>query len=351
MIRRFEKDDEYMPVASLVSKYASHMYAEFRLLEKLQTPEESIGAFYIRNCLALHNTLEKKTDVLKKIHKSSDKYDELVFVLRSIRESHRIHQGEIAVLMGVSQSTISKFEAGSLDVRIDFLLLYANLFGYEINVRSAGRETELSRFKERQHKISEELSDVTLQQIEGKNYSRVHSETKWPAEIAQRNKSSIISDLWIAKHTHNHANHEINRINKLNDMRYRSQMAAKILKMGFSSQEESEMPEKDVQHSEVNDSPKPDPPVYLDEVEEMTPEIMSKKLGVSERTLRRFEREKGYMPPASMVFKYASLVNAELQLEAYDRAYHLNESHGDYYLRRSLALYDWIGNPPGVKQA
>ena len=101
-----------------------------------------------------------------------DKYSEFVFVLRSIRESYQVTQEEMAALMGVTQDTISKFESAKLNVKLDFLIFYASLLGYNIRVGSTFRSRgELSRFRRRQSRIIQTLRYVKPLQIEDFFYS------------------------------------------------------------------------------------------------------------------------------------------------------------------------------------
>ena len=77
----------------------------------------------------------------------------------------------------------------------------------------------------------------------------------------------------------------------------------------------------------------------------LTTKRLSEELGVSDRTVRRFERAKDYAPSAPLAFKYAALVNVELQLEKILRR--KRETLGYFYIRRSLILHNWLRDPPG----
>jgi hypothetical protein len=79
-------------------------------------------------------------------------------------------------------------------------------------------------------------------------------------------------------------------------------------------------------------------------LEELTPRSLSKKLGVSVGAMRRFESDPDYVPPASLVFKFTSIVNMELRLIA--DMYDIKENYGGFFMRRSFLLYDWLRNLP-----
>jgi transcriptional regulator with XRE-family HTH domain len=248
-IRRFETDDDYIPDAEFVFRYASHL----RMALRLSGPPT----------LAV------------------DKYSEFLLVLRSVRESYGITQGEMGALMGVSQETISKFEAAKQDVKLDFLVFYASLLGYDIRVGSTFMSRgELARFRRRQFWISKALWDIKQWQIEDIYHSGFHRRVKWPEAAVEENANRIRSELRNAKR-----------------------------------------------------------------IKGLTTKKLSEELGVSDRTIRRFERERNYMPFASLAFKYASLVDMELKLEK--GLQRKREKLGTFYLRRILTLYSWIMKPPG----
>jgi transcriptional regulator with XRE-family HTH domain len=249
VIRRLETDNTYMPDAYLVFQYASHL----RMALILSGPPVSM----------------------------TDKYDEFLFVLRGIRESYGITQNEMGVLMNVEQETISKFESARQDVKLDFLVFYASLLGYDIRVvNTFMSKGELARFRKRQSWITKALRNTNQGQIKEIFNSGMHWSAIWPGDIVGESTDRIISNLRKSKR-----------------------------------------------------------------IEGLTTKRLSEKLGVSERTIRRFERAKNYIPSASLAFKYASLLNMELRLEKRLRC--KRETLGSFYIRRCIALYHWLRDPPG----
>ena len=209
-----------------------------------------------------------------------DKYSEFVSVLRSIRESYQVTQEEMAALMGADQDTISKFESAKLNVKLDFLIFYASLLGYNIKVGSTFRSRgERSRFRRRQSRITQALRYVHRWQIENLFYSGVYWYARWPGKVVEESRERIISDLRDAKKT-----------------------------------------------------------------EGLTTKKLSEELGISDRTIRRFERAENCTSSASFAFKYASLVNVNLRLEKNLRC--KRETLGAFYLRRGMVIYNWIREKP-----
>jgi len=253
-VRQLETDGPYIPDAYFVFHYANYFRVALRLSDDLQ-PQNIIG----------------------QPASSIDKYSEFISVLRGIRESYRVTQAEMAALMDVEQSTVSKFESAKLDIKPEFLILYASLLGYNIKVGSTFMSRgELPRFRRRQSRIAKTLRCIQRWQIEGIFNSDVYGRTWWPGDAVRANKSRIISELRNAK-----------------------------------------------------------------KAAGLTTKKLSEKLGVSDRTVRRFERE-NYAPSASFVFKYAALVNMELRLEKNLRC--KREVLGAFYIRRSLVLHNWLRN-------
>jgi transcriptional regulator with XRE-family HTH domain len=186
-----------------------------------------------------------------------------------------VPQKEIAALLKVDPNTVSKFESAKQDVKLDFLIFYAALLGYNIKVGSTFRSWgEPSRFRRRQSRIAQALRCIERWQIEEIFNSGAHWYAIWPGDDVGKNMSRIISELRYAKKS-----------------------------VGLTSQKSSE------------------------------------ELGVTERTIRRFEREES-TPSASLAFKYAALVNMELRLEKNLRC--KSETLGAFYIRRGLVLYHWI---------
>jgi transcriptional regulator with XRE-family HTH domain len=181
----------------------------------------------------------------------------------------------MAVILKVDPSTVSKFESANQDVKLDFLIFYTSLLGYNVKVGSTFMSRgEFSRFRGRQSRISRALHYIQRWQIESIFNSDVYGRAWWPEDAVGENGSRIISELLRAKKT-----------------------------------------------------------------AELTTKKLSEKLGVSERTIQRFERE-NYTPSASFAFKYAALVNMELRLEKILRC--KREILGAFYIRRSLVLHNWI---------
>jgi len=291
------------------------MGKELRLEEMLQHSEEGIGAFYIRNCLALHSTIAKSADVVDKVHKiiqnlnpNRDKYAEMIFVLRNIRESYKITQGEMARLMNRKQSVISKFESGNLNVRFDFFLIYAGILGYKISTNMFSGNDEITKLYDRQAQMVKVLSLLSPLQRANKYLSGLHLKTKWPEDAAKDSIRGIMFNLNIAKHCVNN----------------------EPLTM---YQEWNKLPRD--QRERTYD-------LLPDKLAELTPKSMKKRLKVSERTIRRFESETDYMPSASLVFRYASIVKVGLELECEKNSDDCNETYGAFYLRRIFLLHDWL---------
>ena len=256
-VRRLQTDSNYMPAASLVFRYAFHVGMALRLSEDLQTSKNA-----------------------KVSNLGMEKYSEFVFVLRSIRESYQIKQGEMAALMKVNPSTISKFESENIEVTLDFLIFYAALLGYNIKVGSVIRSWgEFPRFRRRQSRIAKALRYIEQHHVEGTFRLGLHWHTVWPGAFIGESKNRIISELRSAKKT-----------------------------------------------------------------EGLTTKKLSEQLGVSDRTIRRFERERNYAPSASLIFNYVTLVNTELRLEKNLRR--KRETLDAFFVRRCFVLYHWLRYPP-----
>ena len=61
-VRRFEAGDDSMPSASFVFRYAGNVDAELKLSERFHYPEETVGDFYIRQCLDLHYSVRDRAN-------------------------------------------------------------------------------------------------------------------------------------------------------------------------------------------------------------------------------------------------------------------------------------------------
>ena len=88
-----------------------------KLTPLLAEPEETLGTFYIRNCLALHDAsvaLQMANKAVAALTSTCDKYGEFVYVLGKIRESYKISQTKMATLLGKKQTydrIIGKFRS------------------------------------------------------------------------------------------------------------------------------------------------------------------------------------------------------------------------------------------------
>jgi transcriptional regulator with XRE-family HTH domain len=238
-----------------------------------------------------------------------DKYSEFISVMRNIRNSYKITQNEMALLLSAVQSTITKFELVDLGTKLEDLISYAFVLGYSIEVAKLPEpESEISRFDERQSKISNELHHILPHYIQN-SFNTVSPRDILGAleENIALIKKNVRDELVYAKHI-------------LNGDR----LTALQVCIGYSNEYQ-----KDLSYLFPDDS-----------MEEITTNRLAQKLNVSERTVRRFENDEDFASSSKFVFKYADIVSMDLRLKPIFQT--PRESLGDFYIRNCLALHDTI---------
>jgi len=56
--------------------------------------------------------------------------------IRELRKRHRLSQGELAAIAGVSLPTVSRLERGKETIRLDVLVKMLNALGYDLEIKA-----------------------------------------------------------------------------------------------------------------------------------------------------------------------------------------------------------------------
>jgi transcriptional regulator with XRE-family HTH domain len=247
----------------------------------------------------MSRAVEKDNQTTELLAAAKRKHADIVYVLRKIRESYGLTQKDMALVLETTQGTVSKVESMNMASNLELLIMYASILGYDITVEDASGENEISRFEERQSQISRELSEHDSNRLKSVRIGSYRTKAS-KAEYAEK-KDSIVKALIYAKHLMNY------------DKLFSSYtLAQKYRKLHYYDK-------------------------ISDEVEYLTAKSLSKMLGVSEKTIRRFDRYKASLP---LVFGYAVAVGRELRLKP--RLSSLAEDYGAFFLHNRGTLHNTV---------
>lgn len=240
-------------------------------------------------------TTERSAQTVNKRSPLNKNHADIVCVLRSIRESYGLTQKDMAGFLKVTQSKVSKFESMLMTSSLKFLITYALVLGYNVVADRVTAGDEISRFEERQSEIRAQASEHTLNRI------KARALTPQPIEIPEsdviKQKNRVLIDI-------------INTKLILN---------ADMCTNAFLQ----------------NNANRWEPDYKAIDPDELTASRLSKLLGVSVKTIRRFDNCKATLP---LIFRYAEVMGMELRVEP-PLIYVYNDDMGSFYIQNYIALH------------